>query len=665
MSDSDALGYPLLFSPLTLRGRTLKNRIVHASMTTRYLRDGIPTDAFHYYYLNRARGGSAAIVTEPMNLCASQVAPTRASVFDGRAMGEVARLADACREFDCHLIVQVQDRGRGRHEGGRVDEAYGASPLPDDISWTVPHAMSVGQIQAMIGEMAESCRKLADIGFAGGEVSAGHGHLLHQFLSPWSNKRDDDYGGDLAGRMRFLRELMLAIRAACPDDFLIGVKLPGYDGVANSIGVDAAQEIACEVHDIGVADFWSFAWGSHANSLYQHLPDAHLPPVPYAEATRQIRSAAPDMPTGALGYILDPSQAERQLSDGSADFILLGRALIADPHWPRKVIEQREPEIRYCVSCNSCWRAIIESNHLACDNNPRVGMDAEGDWHPQTAPSREHYVVVGSGVAGLEAAWVLAEAGHKVTVLGAGDSAGGVTRVHAELPGGENLSSIYDYQYLRLQRTDAALEFGVRATQADIEALKPDAVILATGSHLSTPDWLDEAWQEMVPDLRQMCRDFLPRPVATDGRLVVWDYDHTEMTYAAAQYFAGYFDEVVLITSRERIASDVALVTRQGINKRLNLARVRIVTYSEPTGVDALEEGRFEFRNIFNGDVSAVDDIAGITYATPRLPNDSLYQPLTSAGISTHLIGDAFAPRTVMSATHEGHQLALRLLAQA
>ncbi|MEM7763029.1 MAG: NAD(P)-binding protein [Pseudomonadota bacterium] len=657
--------FPTLFSPLTVGGRTLKNRIVHASMTTRYITDGLVSERFIHYHRNRIDGGCGAIITEPVNTASSQCSPVRLSVFDGRALEALRPLADHANANDCALIIQVQDRGRGRHEAGRVDQAYGASALPDDISWTVPHPMSADTIEQMISEMADSCRRLAEIGIAGAEIVACHGHLIHQFLSPWSNRRGDQFGGDLAGRARFLVTLFQAIRDAVPDDFMLGVKLPGQDGVPGSIDLDEAEAIARYVGDQIDPDFWTFAWGTHANTLYRHLPDAHGQPVPYASGSRRLRQTHPGIMTGALGYILDAHQAERQLTDGSADLAMIGRALITDPSWPNKFLAGRDADVRYCVSCNTCWRAIIETNVLGCDNNPRVGFAKEADWQPARDEGAVRRVtVVGNGIAGLEAAWILAEAGAQVTVIGHGEEGGGSTRLHAELPGGENLSSIYDYQMLRLQKSDAELRFGEMATLDSIIETQPEAIVLATGSTPVTPDWLDPMWREegLITDLRSFAREFLQTPAASDGRLIVHDRDHTEMTYALAEYCADYFSEVVIVTPRERIATDVALVTRQGIYQRLHEKRVRLVTCAEPVADQTFDDGRFCFANVFNGDRDSIEEMAGVTFATSRAPNLTLLPELKKTGIPVDVIGDCYAPRSVMAATREGHAVALRLL---
>ena len=157
--------------------------------------------------------------------------PQRLRGWDDAALDDLKRVAAAVERWDSRLLGQVQDPGRGRHATGRNDFAIGASALPDDLSWTVPHALTPARIRQLIDEWAAGCRRLQGAGFSGVEISAGHGHLFHQFLSPWSNRRTDGYGGDLAGRTRFLTELMAAIRAACGRPFIVGLKLPGFDGV--------------------------------------------------------------------------------------------------------------------------------------------------------------------------------------------------------------------------------------------------------------------------------------------------------------------------------------------------------------------------------------------------------------------------------------------------
>jgi len=650
-------GYPQLFSPFTLAGRTLKNRVTHASMTTRMARDQQVTETQLDYYRNRARGGCALIVSEPLNGWRRQKAPHKVRAWDDGTLPGLQRWAAAVEENDCRLLGQIQDPGRGRHERGRNPFAFGASSLPDDLSWTVPHVMSEADIREMIDDFVATAGRLQRAGFSGVEISAGHGHLFHQFMSPWSNRRNDGYGGSLDNRLRLTRELIAAVRATCGSAFIIGLKLPGDDGVPGSIGPEEAAEIAPALCVPGAVDYVCFTWGAHARSLDMHIPDGHWPRAPFMDTVRRLKACVPDTPVMAVGYITDPAEAEGILARGEAELIALGRPLVTDPAWPVKASQGREQDIRYCVSCNSCWGRIMEHAPLACDNNPRVGMQEEADYRPRPAQRRRRIVVVGAGPAGLEAAWVAAARGHQVTVLGSGAEPGGKVRLHAALPGGENLSSVYDYQTLAARRAGARLELGIRASVNDVISLAPDAVVLATGASMGWPTMLPEAWRHegLVPDLRALMPDLVTLREPQGGTAVLFDMDHTEATYASVEVLARLFDRVVLLTPRDRIAEDVPLVTRLGILRRLSHLGIEVAPLLEPSAASDLEQGIVRARNVYTGREREIDDVVLLAYSTPRIADDSLAAPLADAGLEVHRVGDCYAPRSLMAATAEGH----------
>ncbi len=659
MSDT----YPLLVSPVNIGGFELSNRIAHASIVTRFVKDGIATQKFLDYHRNRAQGGCGLIVTEPLAMTAVNRVASRLRVWDDQAFDSLQQVAEAVETHGTRLLGQVQDGGRGRHEVGRNDDAVGASALPDDLSWTVPRVLTIDAIRQMIDDWAEGSRRLQRAGWSGVEISAGHGHLFHQFLSPWSNHRDDEFGGDLAGRARLLTELVAAIRAACDQPFMIGIKLPGDDGVPGGIDLDAAKAIASHIGKTCDIDYWTWVWGAHANSLYKHLPDAHGERHPYLDAIRDLRQAAPHIPSGAIGYITDPNECEKALEDGTADIAFLGRPLITDPNFANKVAAGREASIRYCVSCNTCWRSIIEGGHLYCDNNPRVGLPEESADAIRPAKKSRKLAVVGGGIAGLEAAFVAAKRGHAVTLFSNSDEVGGNTRLHAELPGGENLSSIYDYQFLAAKQAGVKFELGVKASASDVAALSPDQVFLATGASMVVPDWVSPelAEYDLVPDGRAIARELLSRSGREAGHAVMLDRDHTEMTYAVTELLASRFEQVTIITPRERVASDVSLINRQGVYERLHQLQVQIITSADIADLDRLEEAEVEAINVYNGNAVTISDLAAITYCTARQPDHELLAPLTALGLPVELVGDCNAPRTVLAATREGHDKAIAL----
>jgi dimethylglycine catabolism A len=655
--------YPQLFSPLRLGCQRFRNRIAFASMFSVRARNGEVTPELIRFYANRAMGGASLIVSEAMSVLRhSPIFGAQIRLYQRKDLSGLQRWTDAVRSFDSGIIGQLQESGRADMRPQRKPFSMAPSALPCDLSWTMPRAMTKADIDMTRDDFVAAAQILKNAGFNGMELSSGHGHLLHQFLSPWMNQREDEYGGTRENRIRFFVELIDEVRATCGPKFLVGIRLPGNDGIPQSIDWQEAAQIADALTKACRLDYVNFVQGAHAWTLHMHVPDLHTPRGTYVDEIGKLRPACNGVPVASTGRIVEPGQAEALLAAGKADFVMLGRTLIADPAWGLKARQNRDGEIRKCLSCNHCWREAVQGKPLNCDNNPRVALPGEVDFWPKPARFTRRLTVVGGGVAGLETAWIAAARGHKVTLFSQSGALGGKARLYASLPGCEAASSIFDYQIAAAQRAGVQLELSHAADAADILATAPDAVVIATGGEMLWPSHFPREWREwdVVRDLWSAITN-LPRMQQDKSTAVLYDFEGTDVTYATAEALSHRFARVVILNPVECLARDEALVDRQAIYRRLLSRGVETMQWSEVSGHSAIESGRIVVRNILSERESVIEDVGLLVYATPRRSRNELMTALRGQDFETHLIGDAYLPRTSMLIVREAHELGEKL----
>src|SRR5262245_37840374 len=379
----DVSSFPRLFSPLQIGRRTLRNRIALSATTTNYgIRNRI-TDRWIDFLAERAKGGAAMLITEILAVDPAALASGSViTVYEPDNEDGFRRAADAVQQHGACLIGQLWHPGR-QQLWSPVFSPKGISDQPDALSWTVPHVMSTDELRVVVDAYVAAAARLVRCGFAGVELHGAHGYLITQILSPWSNQRTDRYGGSLDNRVRFVREVAQGIRQACGPDTIIGLKMPGEEGVTGGIDADEAMRITAAL--AGLFDYFAYSQGNFSLSLETHAPDQHFRRGHFLGIHHRIRPAANGVPVMALGRIAGPADAERALQDGACDLVGLTRALIADADWPRKAQEGRADDIRPSTYDNFAWGEIHAGKPLADVPNPQLGQKGESAWRPPRA----------------------------------------------------------------------------------------------------------------------------------------------------------------------------------------------------------------------------------------------------------------------------------------
>ena len=646
--------YPTLFSPLQVGTHTLRNRIVHTATVSGYGAATRPTQRLIDYHQSRAAGGTAMIVTELMPVHHTSLAnPFLISVFDEDNLDLFKRWAEAVEAEDCRLVGQLGHVGR-QQLWSPLATPVSASARPDPLSWTVPHKMTLSEIEEIIESFVDAAERLQRAGFSGVELHGAHGYLLTQFMSPFSNDRDDKYGGDRLGRLTFVHEMISGIRARCGADFLMGLKMPCDEGVANGITPEEAEEIVKIFFAEGGLDYFAFSQGNFSPSLENHLPDMHFANRPYQHLHARMKNLCGDIPVMTLGRIESPAAAEQLLVEGCGDLVGFSRALVSDAAWANKARDGREGEIRPCIYCNYCWGEIHAGRGMTCIHNPELAKADEIGWQPPLASVARRVAVIGAGVAGLEAAWIAAARGHQVDLFGAAPKPGGGALWESRLPGREDIAKAVAFQQARAAESGVTFHLGKPVTVGEIVVLKPDDVILATGATSTWPTSLASGTEAL--DLRSTSLELLASDTPRNGTAVLFDQDHSAGFYAAAELFAARFDRTIIMTPRPTIGSKVNFISLIGVFRRLAALRIEIVPLSLPL---ALAAGCLTYRNALNGDEKKISDVTCLTYATPRAANDNLLAELVALGLNVQAIGDCRAPRNMAAAIHEGHAAGL------
>ncbi len=638
--------HPHLFEPLTIRGLTLKNRIVMPPMGTRYpTYGGAATPRLARYYAERARGGVGLIIAHY-----AAVSPEGASslyplgIWDDAFVPALRDLVQAVHDGGAHVAIQLA------HAGGNTSSAFtqrppvAPSPVPV-LGRETPRQLTREEIARLIDVFAQAARRAVVAGFDAVELHFSHGYLINQFLSPLFNRRGDEYGGSLENRARFGLEVLHATRRVVGEAMPILCRLSADDAVPGSLGLDEACRVAAWLAAEG-ADVIDVTAGI-GESFEVSAPPMSVAPgslVPYAAA---IKAAVP-VPVIAVGRLHDPDFAERLLVEGKADLIAVGRGLIADPEWAAKAAQGRAADIRPCLACvrPECHGRVLQQLDMGCVVNAAVGREARYEITP--APEARRILVVGGGPAGLEAARVAALRGHRVTLCEQGAALGGQLQLAAAPPHKGDMARLTRYLSGQVAALGVDVRLNCRVTPELVAGLAPDAVVLASGARPLVPP-IPGADSHAVT-----AWDVLAGRAQVGRRVVI--VGGGDVGCETAEHLAAQGCEVTILEMLAEVAPQLARWTRRMLLERLKAAKVEILLQAR---VLAIEPRRVVYDRLgVKGEMAPLD---GVVLASGARAENGLAAALTATGVALHTIGDAVRPGTLADAIRAGFEIGFAL----
>ncbi len=649
-----------LSAPLRIGGITVPNRIMQTAHSKQYS-DRVESERETAYFVRRARGGCGLFIAGNQFVHPSGSIRGFEDAFRPEAVEADRRMTDAVHEAGSRVIVQLNHHGaQAAPDGPDGPRAvYAPSRILSPSTAHATREMDGDDIRAFTEAWARSAEIARDGGFDGVEIHVAHGYLLHQFLSPLYNARTDGYGGDLAGRTRFAREVLQAVRARVGDDFVVGIRI-----VANEFhpeGMDAAdlRGAIAELRRTTRIDFLDLAAGGYHNVHYVFPSDA----MPFAwlrDEVAAVKAQNPDIPVFGVGAAVSPEEAEDVVRSGVADMVALTRAQIADPDLGRKLLGTAGGGIRHCIRLNQgCLGRGSRGLPMSCTVNPIAGRELERPPRPPSArPQR--WTVVGGGPAGMRAAIELAADGHAVTLIERDAELGGQLRLARAVPGRASIGLLVDDLRRDLGAAGVTVRTGVAATARMLREDAPDGVVIATGAIAppTTSLALGGAYADGFPeagtiDAFRAASD----PSALGRRIAVVDADGTAYASGIVLLLLEAVEQLTLVTPFETAFPHVgAGYDRPLLFEQLSAHRGFDRRVSQR--ITAVEQGALRAVDTVTGRPLRLDDLDAVVAIEPRASVDPLPAASTPDGTRLVRIGDAFAARTIDAAVFEAVELA-------
>jgi len=633
--------YPDLFSKGRIGALEVRNRIVMAPMGSNLASDtGGVTERLIAHYAARARGGVGLVIVEntTVQYPLGRNGATHLRLDDDAFIPGMSRLVEAVHREGAAVAVQINHCGAWtslQRTGGLQPVA--PSDVPVKPGGVVPRPLSVDEIEALVELFAQAGLRAQKAGFDGIEIHGAHGYLLSEFLSPSTNRRDDEYGGSLENRLRFPLAIIHRLRATLGPRFPLWMRINGDDFLPDGNDQTDCQAIAQRLVEAGLDAL-------HVSAAMPASHPKQVEPITFPQGWKFYLAAGiravVSVPIIAPSVVREPEVAQEAISSGQVDFVALGRGLLADPEWANKAARGEPEQIRRCISCNVCAKSRgQDALPIRCTLNPLVGRELElGEFIPASRPRR--VMVIGGGPAGMEAARVAALRGHRVTLCERETKLGGQVRLAARPPGKDKLRWPLEYWPRQLAQAGVEVRLGTEVTPQLVAQERPEAVIVATGARPLIPPipgvdapTVTTAWAVLRGDVELTGQ----RVIVVGGGMVGCE---------TAEFLAELGNRVLIVEMLSDVALDVESTTRMDLLERL---AERGVDWRVNARVEEIEPGQVK---LAGGQIEAA---AAIVLAAGSRPSRELVTMLGGGDWELHVVGDCRRPRRIVDAVYEGH----------
>ncbi|SES63387.1 2,4-dienoyl-CoA reductase [Natronincola peptidivorans] len=640
--------YEKLFSKGRIGKLELKNRVVMPAMGTSLAgSNGEASSDIIKYYEERAKGGCGLIITEITRIdeefgvgVANQLSATAP-----KHIASFQKLARTLHKYDTKVFVQLHHPGREGHGnliGGK--QIVAPSPIMCKVTKEMPRELTTEEVEGLVKKFITGAKIAQMGGIDGVELHGAHGYLINQFLSPYTNKRTDKYGGHFMNRMRFISEIIVGIKHICGPDFPISVRIDGDEFVEGGIDLKEAVKIARYLESLGV-DVLNVSCGTYETSMTIIEPMSY--PQGWKKHLAQTIKQAVAIPVIAVNVIRKPDFAEGLLQDGVVDFVGVGRGQLADSAWSKKAIEGMEEEIKPCISCLHCIEELGKGGVLKCAVNPMMGRELEFN-HLQKDGADRTVVIIGAGPAGLEAARVLALRGFKPIVLERENELGGALQLANKPFLKDKIDWLINYYENQIRTLNIDIRFGTKATIDNIKDLNPYAIFAATGSKPIVPP-IEGIQSEKVC----VAEDILKGDIAPEGESIA--VIGSGMTGCeTAEMLAMKGNKVSIVEMRKEIGMDVYKINLFDLLKRLKEHKVEMLPSKQLLKV--IEDG-IVLMDTFTT-MKTVKSVDRVVLALGVQPNREIIPALEQEFKHVHVMGDVMAPGRIADAIRQGFEKA-------